>query len=277
MSETHIHPTAYVEAGAQLGVNVRIGPFCHISAQAQIGDDCQLMSHVVVMGRTFLGTGAQVHPHAILGDAPQNNKHKGGETCLQIGKNCIIREGVTMHRGSDYAAGATVIGDNCQFLAYAHVAHDCILGNHVTFSNNVMIGGHVTIGDYAIIGGGGAVHQYARVGHHAFVGGLAALVSDLIPYGMAIGVHAHLGGLNIIGMKRSGLPRVEIHNVRHAVAQLFDRSKPLQQRAEEVAALYPQSKAVGDVLAFIRQDAKRPFCTPPFNKAGEVGAGETGV
>jgi len=198
MSGTHIHPTAYVESGAQLGVNVRIGPFCHISAKAQIGDDCQ-------------------------------------------------------------------------FLAYAHVAHDCILGNHVTFSNNVMIGGHVTIGDHVIIGGGGAVHQYGRVGHHAFVGGLAALVTDLIPYGMAIGVHAHLGGLNIIGMKRSGLTRTEIHNVRHAVAQLFDRSKPLQQRADEVSRLYPTSKAVGDVIAFVKADAKRPFCTPKFDNVGEAG------
>jgi len=272
MSGTQIHPTALVAAGAQLGVNVRIGPFCHIDATAQIGDDCQLMSHVVVLGQTSLGSGAVVHPHAVLGGDPQNNKHKGGKTRLQIGKNCLIREGVTMNRGSDYAGGITIIGDNCQFLAYAHVAHDCTLGNHVTFSNNVMIGGHVAIGDHVIIGGGGAVHQYGRVGHHAFVGGLAALVGDLIPYGMAIGVHAHLGGLNIIGMKRSRLPRAEIHDLRHAVAQLFDRSKPLQQRADEVASLYPQSKAVADVIAFIRQDTKRPFCTPKFDdmsKAGE--------
>jgi len=271
MSGTQIHPTAIVEAGAQLGVNVRIGPFCYISAEVMIGDACQLMSHVVINGQTDLGSGALVHPHAILGGDPQNNKHKGGATRLQIGKNCLIREGVTMHRGSDYAEGITIIGDDCQFLAYAHVAHDCTLGNHVTFSNNVMIGGHVTIGDHVIIGGGGAVHQYARVGHHAFVGGLAALVGDLIPYGMAIGVHAHLGGLNIIGMKRSGMPRVEIHALRHGVAQLFDRTKPLHQRADEVASLYPTSNAVQDVIAFINEGVKRPFCTPKFDDIGRDG------
>jgi len=265
MSKTHIHPTAYIESGAQLGINVCIGPFCHISAKAQIDDDCQLMSHVVVMGQTRLGSGSLVYPHAILGGDPQNHKHKGGETSLEIGKNCLIREGVTMHRGSDYANGVTHIGDDCQFLAYAHVAHDCILGNHVTFSNNVMIGGHVEIGDHVIIGGGGAVHQYTRVGHHAFVGGLAALVGDLIPYGSAIGVHAHLGGLNIIGMKRSGMTRAEIHATRHAVKQIFDRTSPLQQRADEIAATAPQSQAVCDILAFIRQGSKRPFCTPKFD------------
>jgi len=264
MSETQIHPTAYIEPGAHLGVNVTIGPFCHIAAQAQIGDHCHLMSHVVVMGQTSLGAGAIVHPHAIVGGDPQNNKHQGGVSRLVIGKNCIIREGVTIHRGSDYAAGVTTIGDHCQFLAYAHVAHDCILGNHVTFSNNVMIGGHVEIGDHVIIGGGGAVHQYGRVGHHAFVGGLAALVGDLIPYGSAIGVHAHLGGLNIIGMKRSGMRREEIHNLRHAVAQLFDRAKPLQARADEVASAYPHSPAVADLISFIKADSKRSFCTPKW-------------
>jgi len=271
MSGTQIHPTAFLEAGAALGVNVRIGPFCHISAQAQIGDDCQLMSHVVVMGQTSLGHGSLVYPHAILGGDPQNNKHKGGATCLEIGKNCLIREGVTMHRGSDYAHGVTRIGDDCQFLAYAHVAHDCILGNHVTFSNNVMIGGHVEIGDHVIIGGGGAVHQYVRVGHHAFIGGLAALVNDLIPYGTAIGVQAHLGGLNIIGMKRGGLARAEIHALRHAIKQLFDRTKPLQQRSDEVAATYPDSQAVAEVVAFIKQGAKRSFCTPHLDNMGLPG------
>ncbi|EJF88636.1 acyl-ACP--UDP-N-acetylglucosamine O-acyltransferase [Bartonella tamiae] len=262
MSNVKIHPTALVEEGAQLGQNVDIGPFCHISGAAVIGDNCRLMSHVVIMGATSLGADSIVYPHAILGCDPQNNKHKGGHTTLVIGKNCIIREGVTMHRGSDSSAKTTIVGDHCVFLAYAHVAHDCVLGNHVTFSNNVMIGGHVTIGDHVIIGGGGAVHQFCRVGHHAFVGGLAALVGDLIPYGSAIGVHAYLGGLNIIGMKRSGLKRQEIHAVRHAVNMLFDRTKPVRERAVDAQNAYSQSAAVADIISFIQEDHKRAYCTP---------------
>lgn len=265
MIGTQIHPTAYVEEGAQLGENTVIGPFCHIGPQVVLGDNSKVMTHAVILGATIIGENAQIYPHVILGGAPQNNKHKGGGTTLEIGRNCVIREGVTMHRGSDSSLGKTVVGDDCMFLAYAHVAHDCIIGRHVTFSNNVMIGGHVVIGDYVIIGGGAAVHQFVRVGHHAFIGGLAALVGDLVPYGAVIGVHAWLGGLNIIGMKRSGLARAQIHAMRHAVVMLFDGTKPVRQRAADVLAAYADSEAVADMIAFVMADSKRPLCTP---KAG---------
>lgn len=262
MRETFIHPTAFVEQGVKLGQGVSIGAFCHVEAGAEIGDNSKLMSHVVVTGFTTLGANAKVFPHAILGCEPQNGKHNGGPTKLLVGDNCTIREGVTMHRGSDTSRGYTNVGDDCTFLAYAHVAHDCEVGNHVTFSNNVMIGGHCVIGDYAILGGGAGIHQFVRVGHHAFVGGLAALVHDLIPYGMAIGVHAHLGGLNIIGMKRSGLERKEIHALRRASKMLFDRSKPMRDRIVDVQEAMPDSAAVADLLDFVTTDTKRAYCTP---------------
>ena len=272
MKETFIHPTALVEQGVELGQGVSVGPFCHIQSGTVIGDNSELMSHVVVTGATTLGAGGKVYPHAVLGCDPQNNKHKGGPTKLNIGTNCLIREGVTMHKGSDSARGYTSVGDNCSFLAYAHVAHDCDIGDYVTFSNNVMIGGHTTIGHHAILGGGAAIHQFVRVGHHAFVGGMAAVVSDLIPYGMAIGVHAHLGGLNIVGMKRSGMERKEIHNLRHAVRMLFDRTKPIRDRAKDVLTAIPDSPAVIDMIDFINVDTKRAYCTPPLD-AVHGGAG----
>ncbi|MBN9045841.1 MAG: acyl-ACP--UDP-N-acetylglucosamine O-acyltransferase [Rhizobiales bacterium] len=272
MKETFIHPTALVEPGVKLGQGVSVGPFCHIQSGAEIGDNSVLMSHVVITDAARIGAGAKIYPHAVLGCDPQNNKHKGGPTTLVVGRNCNIREGVTMHRGSDSARGYTTVGDDCSFLAYAHVAHDCDIGDHVTFSNNVMIGGHTTIGHHAILGGGAAVHQFVRIGHHAFVGGMAAVVSDLIPYGMAIGVHAWLGGLNIIGMKRSGMVRKEIHNMRHAVRMLFDRSKPVRERAKDVLAAIPDSPAVADMIAFVTVDTKRAYCTPPLDAIhGEAG------
>ena len=270
MSGHHIHPTALVEPGAVLGENVSIGPFCHVESGARIGRGVVLMSHAVVMSGTALGENCKVYPHAVLGADPQNNKHRGGPTTLEVGRNCVIREGVTMHRGSDSSRTRTTVGDDCTFLAYAHVAHDCDIGHHVTFANNVMIGGHVSIGDYAILGGGAAVHQFVRVGARAFVGGLAALTHDLIPYGMALGNHAYLGGLNIVGMKRSGLPRKEIHALRNACRMLFDRTRPVSERADEVQAAFPGSHAVAEVLAFIRSDTHRSYCTPR-NLAGGDG------
>ncbi|MGH6763143.1 MAG: acyl-ACP--UDP-N-acetylglucosamine O-acyltransferase [Phyllobacterium sp.] len=266
-----IHPTAIVEDGARLGVGVSIGPFCHVGPEVVLGDNVELVSHVVVTGATMIGENSKVYPHAVLGTEPQNTKHKGGRTTLTIGKNCLIREGVTMHRGTDSSRGKTTVGDNCMFLAYSHVSHDSDVGNYVTFSNNVMIGGHVTIGDRVIIGGGAGIHQFVRVGHHAFIGGLAALASDLIPFGMAIGNHAYLGGLNIVGMKRSGIERPEIHNLRHATQMLFDRSKPIRLRADDVAAAFPNSAAVTDLVDFIRVDTKRAFCVPPLNTALDQG------
>jgi UDP-N-acetylglucosamine acyltransferase len=173
-----------------------------------------------------------------------------------------------MHTGSDTSTGKTIVGDDCTFLAYAHVAHDCVLGNKVTFANNVMIGGHVTIGDSVIIGGGGAVQQNCRVGHHAFVGGLAALVTDLIPFGSAVGVHAHLAGLNIIGMKRSGLPRAEIHAMRHAVKLLFDRSNTVRENAVEVEKQFGSFPIIKDLLAFMDFSSKHKYCVPLLDASG---------
>jgi len=266
MSEVFIHPTAIVEEGAELGEAVHIGPFCLIESDVRLGDNCTVKSHAVICSGTRIGAGAQIFPHAVLGEAPQNNKHKGGRTFLEVGKNCIIREGVTMHRGSDCSIGKTIVGDDCMFLAYAHVSHDSMVGNHVTFSNNVTIGGHTHIGDYVIIGGGSAVHQLSYVGHHAFIGGISAVVGDVIPYGTVFGVHAWLGGLNIIGMKRSGMKHSDIHAVRHAVAMLFDKTKPVRERTADVLAAFPDSPAVADVIAFVTSpDRKRPLCTPGGN------------
>lgn len=268
-----VHRTALVEDGAIIGEGSSIGPFCHIGAQVTIGSNCRLKSHVVMEGVTSLGDNGIVFHHAILGSVPQNGKHKGGATTLIIGRNCLIREGVTMHTGTDMSTGTTIVGDNCTFLAYAHVAHDCVVGNNVTFANNVMIGGHVQIGDSVIIGGGGAVHQNCRVGHHAFVGGLAALVTDLIPFGSAVGVHAHLAGLNIIGMKRAGMPRSEIHVMRHAVKLLFDRRHTVRENAVKVEEQFGGSPVVKDLLSFLEFTSKRAYCVPLLDASG-AGAGD---
>lgn len=232
----------------------------------------RLHSHVVVTGATTLGTGCEVFPQAVLGCPPQNTKHQGGRTTLTIGAGTVIREGVTMHTGTDTARGATTVGSNCNFLAYSHVSHDSVIGDHVTFANNVMLGGHCEIGDYVIIGGGAALHQFVRVGHHAFVGGLTGIEGDLIPFGMATGNRADLGGLNIIGMRRSGIDRSEIHALRHAYKALFDRSRPVRENAELVAAEYADVPVVQDVVAFVQHGGKRAFVTPPLTEKPDESA-----
>ena len=267
-----IHPSAVIEDGASLGSDVTIGPFCHVGADVALGDGVRLHSHVVVTGATTLGPGCEVFPNAVLGCPPQNNKHQGGRTTLTIGERTVIREGVTMHTGTDTARGATTVGSHCNFLAYSHVSHDSVIGNHVTFANNVMLGGHCEIGDYVIIGGGSALHQFVRIGHHAFVGGLTGIEGDLIPFGMATGDRADLGGLNIIGMRRSGIERSEIHALRHAYKALFDRARPIRENAALVAAEFAESALVQDVVGFVLAGGKRAFVTPPLTDKSDESA-----
>jgi len=260
---TVIHPTAVVESGAELGNGVRVGPFCHVGPHAVLGDGVELMSHVVVTGDTTVGAGTRVFPQAVLGAEPQNTAYKGERTTLKIGRDNTIREGVTMHIGTGNARGETVVGDNCMFLAYAHVAHDCVLGDHVVFSNNVMIGGHTTIGDRVIVGGGAGIHQFCNIGHHAFIGGIAAVVHDVIPYGMVVGNRAHMAGLNLVGMKRSGMSKDDINALRHAYKQLFaDNGRTLRENARRLTEDYADRPAVRDIADFILADSKRKFTTP---------------
>lgn len=265
-AQTEIHPAAVVEAGAELGVGVKIGPFCHVSSEAVIGDRTHLISHVSIQGATTLGEDCTVHPTAILGGPPQNNKHKGGPTTLVIGNNCTIREAVTMHRGTDTSRGTTTVGDNCNFLAYVHIAHDCAIGRNVTMANLATLGGHCEIGDFVNFGGLSAAHQFCRVGHHAFVAGAAIVVGDIIPYGMASGNRATLRGLNVIGMKRSGMPRTEILALRKAYRMMFDRARPVSENLDIVAAEFADSAVVRDVIEFFRDRGTRPYVVPPLGR-----------
>ena len=260
---TFIHPTALVEPGAKLGANVRIGPFCHVGPDVVLGDDVKLISHVVVSGSTQIGAGSIVHPQAVIGGEPQNTAYRGETTRLVIGRNVTMREGVTMHRGTGNARGETTVGDNCMFLAYSHVAHDCVIGDNVTFANNVMIGGHVTIGDRVIVGGGAGIHQFCTVGEGAFIGGLTGIAHDVIPFGLAMGSRAYLGGLNLVGLKRAGVARSDIERLRRAFDDLFmDDGRPLRERAETLTVDYADCEPVQKIARFVLDGAKRQLTTP---------------
>ena len=261
---TDIHRTAVIEPGAEIGAGCKIGPFCVVGAEAKLGDGVELKSHVAVAGRTRLGAGTRVFPFASLGHEPHDLKFKGEPSELIIGAKCTIREGVTMNPGTEGGGLKTVVGDRCTFLAYSHVAHDCIIGSDVIFSNNVMLAGHCRVSDFVIIGGGAGVHQFVRIGHHAFIGAMSGIANDVIPYGMAVGDNraAYLSGLNVIGLKRRGFTVKELHDLRQAYRLLFAPEGTLKERVEDVAAEFAALEHVTEILDFIREGNDRSLCVP---------------
>ena len=262
-----IHPTAIVDGGAHLGANVTVGPYSIVGAGVELADGVTVMSHVVVDGCTSIGANTKVYPFASIGLAPQDLKYKGESSRLEIGCNNLIREHVTMHGGTEGGGMVTRVGNNCLFMVACHVAHDCRIGDHVVMVNNATLGGHVTVGDWAILGGLAAVHQYVRIGRHAMVGGLSGVENDVIPYGSVTGNRARLQGLNIIGLKRRGVSRDDIHVLRNAYRLLFAPEGTLAERLEDVAELFHDNRAVMEIVDFIRTDSPRSICQPTLEDA----------
>jgi len=259
---TLIHPTAVVEEGAELGDNVRIGPFCVIGAHAKLHDNAELKSHVVVAGHTEIGADVTIFPFASIGHQPQDLKFRGEVSRLVIGARTVIREHVTINPGTEGGGLETSIGEDCLIMIGAHIAHDCRIGNHVILVNNVLLAGHVTIEDYAIIGGQSAIHQWVRIGEHAFIGGMTGVENDVIPFGSVLGSRGHLGGLNLVGMKRSGFNRDSIHDLRRAYRMLFADEGTLLERVDDVGNTFPEDPLVGKIVEFIRAASDRALCTP---------------
>lgn len=269
-SQTFIHPSACVEPGARLGVGVHVGPFCHVGPEATLGDGVRLVSHVSVAGVTTIGARTRIFPFASIGHEPQDLKYRGERVSLKIGDDCLIREGVTMNPGTAGGGLETVVGSRNAFLANAHVGHDCRIGDNVVLSNNVMLAGHCQVGDFASLGGGAAAHQFVRIGAHAFVGGLAGVENDIIPFGIALGNRAALAGLNVIGLKRRGFSHEALHDLRRAYKQLFDGKGTLKERAEDVAAAYPDQELVQQIIAFLRDGGERAVCMPRPGRDAEA-------
>ncbi len=263
---TKIHPTAIVEDGARLGADVEIGPFCVVGRQTRLGDGVRLMSHVVIEADTEIDARTLVHPHAVLGGPAQYRGDSGKGARLVIGADNVIREHVTINAGTTKGTGLTRVGDKGYFMAYSHVAHDCDVGNGVTFANLVALAGHVSVGDGVNIGGVAVVHQFSRIGRDAFIGGMTGIPGDLIPYGMATGSRAHLSGLNLIGLKRKGVPRTRIHALRAAYRFIFSGEGHLPERARAAAERWGDCAEVMEVVDFIFAASKRRIMTP----AGEA-------
>lgn len=261
MSAT-IHQTAVVDSSAELAPGVEIGPGCVIGPHVKLGENTKLIAHVFIESHTELGKNNTVFPFAALGCPPQDLSYRNEPTKLIIGDNNVIREHATLHRGTARGRAVTTVGNDCLIMGNCHVAHDCIVGDNVIMAQTATIGGHVVVGDFAFLGGLAGVHQHGRVGRHAFVGASALMTTDLIPFGSAIGNHAHLGGLNVVGLKRRGFTREQIHDLRAAYRMLFAEEGTFQERLEDCAEIYANNPHVMEIVAFIRADAARPLCMP---------------
>jgi UDP-N-acetylglucosamine acyltransferase len=252
-----IDPTARVAEGARIGDGVEIGPHCLIGPQVELGNGVRLIGHVHIAGLTTIGEGTAIYPFASLGTPPQSVHYRGGATRLVVGARCEVREGVTMNTGTEDGGGLTSVGQRCLFMVGSHVGHDCQVGNDVTFANYVSLGGHVFIGDNTFLGGHAAVHQFVRIGEGAMVGGVSGIAHDLIPFGFATGTIADLVGLNIVGLRRRGVTRSELLNMRRAYQSLFFGDGVFADRVEAVGRDYVGDPRVADVVAFIRAAGKR--------------------
>jgi UDP-N-acetylglucosamine acyltransferase len=257
-----IHPTAIVAKGAELADGVSIGPYSIIGEHARIGARTRLLSHVVVENRTTIGEDCLVRNFANLGGPPHHTAYKGEPTELVIGDRNRIWEHVTMHIGTPGDDGVTRVGSDGMFMATSHVGHDCHVGDSVILAHSATLGGHVSVGDFVMVSGLAAVHQFCRVGRYAFIGGLAAVTKDVIPYGLVWGNHAHLEGLNLVGLKRRNFNRETIGDLRSAYRMLFAEEGTFQERIEDAARTFGASAPVMEIIDFIRADASRPLCLP---------------
>ncbi|NBX73779.1 MAG: acyl-ACP--UDP-N-acetylglucosamine O-acyltransferase [Alphaproteobacteria bacterium] len=264
---THIHPTAIIDAAAQLAPDVVVGPYCVVGPHVMLDKGVRLVAHVVVDGRTRIGASTIIYPFASIGTPPQDLKFKGEESELMIGARNQIREHVTINPGTSGGGMMTRVGDDCLLMVGSHVAHDCHVGNRVILANNATLAGHVVVGDHAIIGGLSAVHQFVRIGAHAMIGGMSGVENDVIPFGTVKGDRAFLAGLNIVGLERRGFSREDIHKLRAAYRQIFAPEGTLAERLNDMAAETINHELVAQLVAFVRDRGDRPLCQPQATPA----------
>jgi len=246
-----IDASAIISPDAHLAEDVEVGPFTVIGPGVEIGPRCWIGPHVVINGQTTMGADNRIFQYASIGASPQDKKYAGAPTRLVIGNRNVFREFCTINRGATADHGLTSIGDDNLFMAYTHVAHDCILGNNIIIVNYAGIAGHVELGDWVILSGYTGVHQFCKIGTHAFTAAFSGVTRDLPPYVMAVGVPAAPHSINIEGLKRRGFSPEQIRNLRHAYRVLYRSDLPLTAAIEQLSSLAPSQPELKPLLDFI--------------------------
>jgi len=251
-----IHPTAIVNSKTEISSDVEIGPYTIIGENVVIGSGTVIGSHVVIEPYVTIGPDCKIFQYAAIGAPPQSLKYKGERTYIKIGRGAIIREFVTIHRGTEFGGGITQIGEECFLMAYTHIAHDCIIGRKVVMSNNATLGGHITIGHHATVGGLTAIHQFVKVGDYAFIGGKSAVVKDIPPFVIAAGDRAKLHGLNRVGLKRQGFSQKTLSELKKVYRIVFRIGITLNEAIERVNAEVEQIPEVVKFVEFIKSSER---------------------
>lgn len=257
-----IHPTAIIDRHAELDSSVDVGPYAVIEGPARIGAHTRIRAHAVVTGFTHIGERCDIHPHAIVGDEPQDFHWGGERSYCRIGSGVVIREGVTIHRGT-HPESSTEVGDGCFLLANSHVGHNCVLGREVKLINGALLAGHVTLGDGAILSGNAIVHQFVRIGTLAFIAGGARATMDVPPFMICHG-DSTIVQHNVIGMRRAGYDPAGIHEIRNAFRTLYRSALPFRKAVEQLAPA-TRTPAGLVLIEFLQSESRRGFA------AGRVG------
>jgi UDP-N-acetylglucosamine acyltransferase len=246
-----IHPTAIIDPSAQLDSSVKVGPYSIIGANVHIGAGTEIGPHVVIEGPTRIGKNNRIWQFASVGAAPQDKKYKGEDTWLIIGDDNVIRENVTLNRGTAQGIGKTELGNGNWIMAYVHIAHDCVVGNHTIFANSATLAGHVTIDDYVILGGFSLIHQFCRIGAHAFTGMGAKINGDVPPFVMIAGEMSSPRGINSEGLKRRGFSGEQITAIKRAYKTLYTSDLPLKEALVQLQDAATSDANIGMMLELI--------------------------
>ncbi len=247
-----IHPTAIVDSSARIPGSCSIGPYCVVRAGVELGENCELVAHVVLGGPSRFGSHNKIYPFAALGLDPQDVSYKGEPTRLEVGDHNVVREYVTINRGTSKGGGVTRIGSHVLIMAYTHIGHDCIVGDHCMLVNAATLAGHVTVEDWAVVGALCPVHQYVRIGAHAYVGGGTTITKDVLPFSKTVAARdTHAYGLNAVGLERRGFSRERIMKIHHAFKLLLASKLNTSQALEKLKSEGHASEDVALLIRFI--------------------------
>ena len=252
-----IKNSSFISPKAKIHQSVKIGPFCYIGEGVVIEANCNLKSHVSILGNTTIGNNNIFYPFCSIGSDPQDLKFKNEESYLKIGNSNTFRENVTVNPGTLGGGLNTIIKDNCLFMVGSHIAHDCKIESNVILANNATLAGHVEIGENAIIGGNSAIHQFVKIGKFAMIGGMSGVEKNILPYCLYIGIRTNLKGLNIIGLKRKNSTNKNIKNISEFLTKIFNKKSSIELNLKNLEKEYSSSIEIKEIIKFINSSNKR--------------------